>query len=91
MRATLTTGEARSGILFVLPYLIVFSALLVYPMLSGIWLSLHKADLFGGSQFIGLENYVRLWRDPVFRQAVGNTCYFVVLRSEEHTSELQSP
>ena len=79
MRATMSSGEARSGILFVLPYLIVFGALLVYPLLSGIWLSLHKADLFGGSQFIGFENYVRLWRDPVFGQAVRNTCYFVVL------------
>ncbi len=56
-------GEARSGILFVTPYLIVFSVLLVFPLFSGMWLSLHKADLFGGSQFIGIENYSRLFRD----------------------------
>jgi multiple sugar transport system permease protein len=71
--------EARSGIAFVAPYLVIFGALLGYPLLCGIWLSLHKADLFGGSQFIGIENYVRLWRDPVFIQAVWNTCYFVLL------------
>jgi multiple sugar transport system permease protein len=71
--------EARSGILFVTPYLIAFTALLAYPLLCGIWLSLHKADLFGGSEFIGVENYARLWRDPVFRKAVWNTCYFVLL------------
>jgi multiple sugar transport system permease protein len=71
--------EARSGLLFIAPYLLVFSVLLIYPLFSGMWLSLHKADLFGGSQFIGLENYSRLWRDAVFLTSVRNTCYFVVL------------
>ena len=78
-RAWFAASEARSGLLFVAPYLIVFAALLIYPLCSGIWLSLHKADLFGGSQFIGHENYSRLLRDAVFRRAVLNTCYFVVL------------
>jgi multiple sugar transport system permease protein len=67
------------GIGFVLPYLLVFTALLILPLLSGAWLSLHKADLFGGSQFIGVENYVRLFHDAVFLQAIRNTCYFVIL------------
>ena len=74
-----TAAEARSGLLFVAPYLLVFVVLLVYPLLSGIWLSLHKADLFGGSQFIGAENYARLFRDAVFLQSVRNTLWFVVL------------
>jgi multiple sugar transport system permease protein len=72
-------SEARSGFLFVAPYLLVFCALLLYPLLSGVWLSLHKADLFGGSLFIGFENYVRLWKDAEFLQSVRNTCYFVVI------------
>jgi multiple sugar transport system permease protein len=75
----MSKGEARSGLLFVAPYLLVFTALLVYPLLSGVWLSLHKADLFGGSQFIAAENYVRLLRDGVFRVSVRNTLWFVLL------------
>jgi multiple sugar transport system permease protein len=71
--------EARSGVLFVAPYLCVFALLLLYPLGSGIWLSLHKADLFGGSQFIGFENYRRLFQDEVFLRAVWNTCYFVLM------------
>jgi multiple sugar transport system permease protein len=74
-----SSSEAWSGIAFVSPYLIVFCVLLIYPLLSGIWLSLHKADLFGGSQFVGAENYARLFRDDIFRQAVWNTFYFVLL------------
>jgi multiple sugar transport system permease protein len=72
-------NEARSGLLFVAPYLITFTVLLVFPLFSGMWLSLHKADLFGGSQFIGFENYSRLFRDAVFLRSVRNTCYFVFL------------
>jgi multiple sugar transport system permease protein len=72
-------AEARSGMLFVAPYLLVFAVLLIYPLLSGMWLSLHKADLFGGAQFIGLQNYARLFRDPEFLKSVRNTGYFVIL------------
>lgn len=71
--------ESRAGILFPTAYLIVFVALLLYPLLSTAWLSLHKADLFGGSEFVGIDNYARLLRDPVFRKAIANTCYFVLL------------
>jgi multiple sugar transport system permease protein len=74
-----SASEARSGILFIAPYLLVFTVLLIYPLLSGMWLSLHKADLFGGSKFIGVENYSRLLRDAVFLRSVRNTCYFVLL------------
>jgi multiple sugar transport system permease protein len=74
-----SSSEARSGLLFIAPYLLVFSVLLIYPLFSGMWLSLHKADLFGGSEFIGLENYSRLLRDAVFLTSVRNTCYFVLL------------
>jgi multiple sugar transport system permease protein len=74
-----SSSEARSGLLFIAPYLLVFAILLIYPLFSGMWLSLHKADLFGGSQFIGFENYSRLLRDAVFLRSVRNTCYFVLL------------
>jgi hypothetical protein len=59
--------------LFVTPYLVAYLVLLLYPLLAGVWLSLHKADLFGGEVFVGLENFGRLLRDTVFLQAVRNT------------------
>lgn len=68
-----------SGLPFVAPYLLVFVVFLIGPMVAGVILSLYKADLFGGATFVGLENYVRLARDQVFLQAVGNSFYFVLL------------
>lgn len=68
-----------SHALYVLPFLILYSVLLVYPLFAGFWLSLHKADFFGGSRFVGFENFVRLANDKVFVGAVGNTFYFILL------------
>lgn len=68
-----------SNMLYVAPYLILYVTLLVYPLFAGFWLSLHKADFFGGSRFVGLQNFVRLFSDKVFLGAVGNTFYFILL------------
>jgi multiple sugar transport system permease protein len=65
--------------LFVVPYLFFFVTLLVVPLFWGIWLSLHKADAFGTGRFVGIDNYLRLFRDKIFIQVVGNTFYFVIL------------
>lgn len=64
---------------FVGPYLLVFAALLVFPLFWGIWLSLHKADTFSTGKFVGFGNYVRLFKDQVFLQSIWNTFYFVFL------------
>ena len=71
------TGPWRSGryegLLFVGPFLFVYSFLLIYPLFNGIVLSFHRADLFGGGRFVGLDNYARLFADPIFHQSLLNT------------------
>ncbi|GGB01754.1 sugar ABC transporter permease [Brucella endophytica] len=68
-----------SNALFILPYMAVFAALLVFPLFWSIWLSLHKVDLFGPGRFVGLNNYGRVLADPVFLQALRNTVVFVAV------------
>lgn len=72
-------GSRWSNALFVLPFLCLFVGLIVYPLFDGIWLGLHKADFFGERQFIGLENFSRLFSDRLFLKTVANTLYFVLL------------
>lgn len=70
----MTTQPRRlEGLAFVAPFLLLYAFLLLYPLLSGMWLSLQRVDLFGGGRFVGLENYARLGADPLFYQAIGNT------------------
>ena len=73
------TWSRWSGALFVAPYLVVFVLMLVVPLGIGIRLSMTRSDLFGIKEFVGLENFARLFGDPVFLQAVWNTFYFVLL------------
>jgi multiple sugar transport system permease protein len=68
-----------NGALFVLPYLIVFTAMIVVPLGMGMWLSTTKGDLFGVEAHVGFANYARLLRDPIFLQTVRNTFYFALL------------
>ena len=69
-------GAARrdwSGLLFVLPFLAAYLIILIYPLLSGMALSVQRVDLFGGGRFVGLENYARLFADDTFIRSVINT------------------
>ncbi len=62
-----------SGFAFALPFVALYTFLLIVPFIMGVWISLHKADLFGAREWAGLDNYVRLFGDPVFYQAMGTT------------------
>jgi multiple sugar transport system permease protein len=74
-------GEQRwANGLFVAPFLVLYLLLLVVPLFYGWWLSLRHADLLAGtSRFAGLDNYIELWRDPIFLGAVRNTVAFVAM------------
>ena len=79
----MTTAQIKrtdwSGFLFILPYLVIFITMIVIPLFWGINLSFQKADLFGPGEFVGFDNYVRLFNNKIFLQTVGNTFYFVLL------------
>lgn len=67
--------------LLILPaFVLVFSVLLI-PILSTIWYSLHTIRLnmpHLGQPFIGIENYKNLFFDPRFWNGLRNTLYFTL-------------
>jgi multiple sugar transport system permease protein len=66
--------------LFVLPFVALYAALLIWPLLKGVLISFHDHDLLSNESFwIGLANYAELWDDEVFRQVVWNTIRFVAI------------
>lgn len=64
---------------YVGPFLFFYFSLLIYPLFSGIGISLHRADLFGNRRWVGLDNYARLLADPVFGRSLWNTLKLAVL------------
>jgi multiple sugar transport system permease protein len=61
------------GLLFVLPFLLAYAIILIYPLLRGMALSLQRVDLFGDGRFVGLDNYARLLGDETFIRSLINT------------------
>ena len=69
---------------FVAPAVLVIGMFFVLPVLAGLALSLTDFDIYAlanlrNLRFVGLDNYLRLLRTPLFWQALGNTFYFVVV------------
>ena len=64
--------------LFVLPTFSLFVVFTLLPVVQAFGLSLQSARIVGG-EWIGLENFVTLAEDPVFRQALGNTVFYAVV------------
>jgi multiple sugar transport system permease protein len=63
----------------VAPFVAIYLWMFVYPTIQMVQLSLTQSPLIGAGEFIGFDNYVRLFSDRVFWTAVWNTTYFVLL------------
>ncbi len=63
---------------FVLPMVVLMVGLIFWPFVNAILISMTTRSLSKVETFVGLGNYVRLWRDASFRSAVNNTIFFTV-------------
>jgi len=67
--------------LMILPGLLLISVVVFYPVFNGIWLSFHRYNLLRlnqGQPWIGLEQYEKLFDDPIFWTSLVNTFVFGV-------------
>jgi multiple sugar transport system permease protein len=64
---------------FVAPALIVVLAVIIFPWLFTIWMSLHEWKVGSPTTFVGLANFVRLPNDPRFVEAIGHTMLYTAL------------
>lgn len=73
--------EAIAGWLFASPWIIGFLLFTAVPMLFSIYVSFARYNITTPPEWIGLENYQRLFRDPRFYQSLGNTFWMVVFKT----------
>jgi len=71
--------QAVTAWLFLAPALVVLAAFTLYPMLQAAYLSLTNYNLIRAAEWVGLDNYVELFRDPSFWNAFGNTILYAVV------------
>ncbi|MGI6567223.1 MAG: sugar ABC transporter permease [Firmicutes bacterium] len=66
--------------IFIAPAVIFFCLLLVYPILFGFLLSFQDWNLLAReASFVGLGNYAKALRDPLFRKSLWNTVYYTLM------------
>jgi multiple sugar transport system permease protein len=82
-RARLTAAKRRqygAGYVLVLPFFLIFIAMVIVPLVYAGYLSLFRKRLIGGISFAGGENYVKALTDPLFLTAVGRMAIFLVIQ-----------
>jgi multiple sugar transport system permease protein len=76
------TWVQRGGLttlVFLLPLLIIFGVFSWTPIVEAVVMSFQKTNLVTAPVFVGWDNFVAVFRDPVFWIAVRNTGYFAAL------------
>ncbi len=69
----------RYGYLFITPAFVAITLALIYPMLSGMLLSLQQVAIDFSTTFVGLANYEMVLANPVFWRTLGNTFFFATV------------
>lgn len=72
-------ARPRTGYWFVLPYAIFFLSFVAFPLLFSFVLLFHRWNVVTPMEWIGLKNFDRLFKDPLFFQAIGNTIKFLLI------------
>jgi raffinose/stachyose/melibiose transport system permease protein len=61
------------------PGLLLISLFLLWPIVQGIWISLHRFDGISTAGGLTFDAYIELWRDPAFHSALGHTTIFAFM------------
>ncbi|MGN6761929.1 MAG: carbohydrate ABC transporter permease [Leifsonia sp.] len=79
-RLTRRTRRDWRGWAFVAPFMIVFAAMIIAPVVYALYLSVFRQQLIGGNEFVGLGNYVALLQDAKFWESLGRVALFLVVQ-----------
>jgi multiple sugar transport system permease protein len=78
-RAGFLVRRRRSYYYFVAPALVVVGAVIVFPWLFTLWMSVFDWKIGSAAQFIGIDNYRKLAASQRFLEAILHTFYFTAL------------
>ncbi len=78
-RGTLGRRLQRPGLYFAFPALALFAIFFAYPLASSLWQSLTKT-VGGVTSFVGLDQYGRLFDDPLIGKSLFNAGILLVIQ-----------
>lgn len=68
----------RIGLLFALPGLLIYAGVVLWPMIQSIQYSFYKWDGVTASVWVGVQNYINFFTDPVLRSTLGNVLVLLI-------------
>ena len=68
-----------SAYAFMLPALIIYLSVIIFPVWYSLYISLHSGTGVGGMRFVGLTNYITLFQDKIFYIALKNNLIWIFL------------
>jgi len=71
--------EWLTGYLLASPFLIGFFVFTAYPMGYAIWLSFQDWNLLGPPEFVGLENFIKVFTNPTANLSLYNSAFYTFL------------
>lgn len=81
-RNSIARQESRAAYMFVLPFLIGFVVFSVVPFIYALGISVMNYNSLkdiSSIKFTGLDNYVRVFQDPIALQAMGKSLYYTAV------------
>ena len=65
--------------MFLLPFMVVFVVFRVWPLIQAVEMSFQDVQGLQGNDWVGLENYQRIFANPQFMTAMVNTIVYTVM------------
>lgn len=72
--------------LFILPSLIGFITFYAVPAVRGLFISFTDWDMLSDPEFVGMDNYIKIFNDPQFWRSLQATGYYVLLNIPSQTA-----
>lgn len=74
-----TLYQYRVAYAYIAPFYILFLVFNLFPMVSGFFLSFFRWDGLSDMHFVAVQNYVNLFKDPLFWKALWNTLFIGII------------
>ncbi|WP_292873568.1 sugar ABC transporter permease [Microbacterium sp.] len=66
------------GLLFAAPGLLIYGGVVLWPLVQSLQYSFYKWDGISASTWVGFQNYLNFFTDPVLRSTLGNVLVLIV-------------
>jgi raffinose/stachyose/melibiose transport system permease protein len=74
------SSQMRACLLFLPPALLIFTLFVTWPVVEAAYYSFFNWNGYGApSRWIGLENFLRVWNDPIFYHSLFNNLLIVLV------------